>query len=109
IGVDCSGLVQLALEAAGLKAPRDSDMQQAALGENVLIPADLDGLKRGDLVFWPGHVAVMTDGMMLLHANAHHMSAVSEPLTDAVTRIARAGSTISAIKRLPALSAKGAA
>jgi cell wall-associated NlpC family hydrolase len=109
IGLDCSGLLQLALEAAGHACPRDSDMQQAALGETVLIPADLEGLRRGDLIFWPGHVAMMTDGMMLLHANAHHMSVVAEPLAEAKQRIARAGSEIVAIKRLPSLSARVAA
>lgn len=90
-GLDCSGLVQTALEAAGIAAPRDSDMQQLAIGDDVLIPADLDGLDRGDLVFWPGHVGIMTDGIMLLHANAHHMAVAVEPLTFAADRIAKAG------------------
>lgn len=100
LGLDCSGLVQLALEATGQRAPRDSDMQQLALGTNVLVPSDLDGLDRGDLVFWPGHVGIMSDGVMLLHANAHHMSVATEPLMNAVERIRRDGTGISAIKRL---------
>jgi cell wall-associated NlpC family hydrolase len=100
LGLDCSGLVQLAMEAAGVSAPRDSDMQEAALGANVLIPADLEGLDRGDLVFWPGHVGIMSDGVMLLHANAHHMAVVAEPLEIAVARIKKTGSEIRAIKRL---------
>lgn len=100
-GLDCSGLLQTALEAAGIAAPRDSDMQQAALGTEVLIPADLEGLERGDLVFWPGHVGIMVDGVMLLHANAHHMAVATEPLAQAADRIARTGLRISAVRRLP--------
>lgn len=100
MGLDCSGLVQVSLQAAGIKAPRDSDMQQSELGETVMIPNDLEGLQRGDLVFWPGHVGIMADGLMLLHANAHHMAVVIETLPEAAERIAKAGSKISAIKRL---------
>lgn len=102
IGIDCSGLVQVALAAAGISAPRDSDMQQAELGSNVLVPESLDGLERGDLVFWKGHVGIMIDGLMLIHANAHHMEVVIETLPDVVARIAKAGTPIAAIKRLSA-------
>ena len=105
IGVDCSGLVQLALEAAGFSCPRDSDMQQAELGAEVLIPHSLEGLQRGDLVFWRNHVGIMTDGMMMVHANAHYMAVVVEPLADAVQRIAKTGGTTTAIKRMPGLAA----
>jgi cell wall-associated NlpC family hydrolase len=101
LGLDCSGLVQLAMHAAGLDCPRDSDMQQAELGDEVTMAADLDGLMRGDLVFWKGHVGIMTDAFMLLHANAHHMAVVLEPLKTAVDRIGRAGSPITAIRRPP--------
>ena len=83
LGIDCSGLVQEALAAAGVAAPRDSDMQ-AALGE----AADRDALRRGDLVFWRGHVGIMLDGATLLHANAHHMAVAAEPLAEAEARIA---------------------
>jgi cell wall-associated NlpC family hydrolase len=105
LGIDCSGLVQVALEAAGLPCPRDSDMQEAELGTTVLIPETLDGLMRGDLVFWRGHVGVMADGIMLVHANAHHMAVAVETLPEAVERIARAGAKLTAIKRLGALGA----
>lgn len=105
IGLDCSGLVQVSLHAAGVECPRDSDLQQAELGTSVLVPDDLDGLRRGDLVFWKGHVGIMVDGLMLLHANAHHMATVAETLPEAVERIAKAGLQVSAIKRLEALSA----
>lgn len=99
-GVDCSGLVQTALHAAGYECPRDTDMQQAELGREVELRDDLEGLTRGDLVFWPGHVGIMTDAFLLLHANAHHMSVVVEPLKTAVDRIARAGSQPVAVKRV---------
>ncbi|RKF08509.1 peptidase P60 [Oceaniradius stylonematis] len=84
-GIDCSGLVQLAMLMAGRAAPRDSDMQEAELGE----PADpANGLRRGDLVFWIGHVGIMRDAETLLHANANAMAVSSEPLGQAIDRIA---------------------
>ena len=101
LGVDCSGLVQVALQAAGRSCPRDSDMQQAEVGGAVAYADELDDLQRGDLVFWKGHVGIMTDGFMLLHANAHHMAVVIEPLKGAATRIAGGGSPIVAVKRPP--------
>lgn len=110
LGIDCSGLIQIALEAAGMACPRDSDMQEAELGTAVLVPGDLEGLERGDLVFWPGHVGVMVDRVMMLHANAFHMAVVVEPLSTAADRIARLESgaaRIRAIKRLGARSAAG--
>jgi cell wall-associated NlpC family hydrolase len=108
IGLDCSGLVQIALEAAGIPCPRDSDMQEAELGVAVLVPTDFEGLERGDLVFWPGHVGVMVDSVMMLHANAFHMAVAVEPLRMAAERILRTengGSRIRTIKRLGRLSA----
>lgn len=86
-GVDCSGLVQVARQAAGFPCPRDSDMQRAVPAEDVPEGA----LHRGDLVFWKGHVGIMLTGGQLLHANAHHMAVAIEPLTRAATRIDRAG------------------
>jgi cell wall-associated NlpC family hydrolase len=105
IGVDCSGLVQIAMEAAGLACPRDSDMQAAEVGATLLVPDSLDGLRRGDLMFWQGHVGIMVDGVMLLHANAHHMAVVVEPVAVAVARNQKAGLDIRTVKRPPALSA----
>lgn len=104
-GLDCSALVQLAMQAAGLECPRDSDMQQAELGHDVALSNTLDGLERGDLVFWQGHVGIMTDAFLLLHANAHHMAVAVESLKGAADRIARTGSHITAIKRLETKSA----
>ncbi len=98
LGLDCSGLVQLSLEACGRKALRDSDMQEETLGERLLIN-DLDGLRRGDLVFWNGHVGIMTDDKTLLHANGHHMMVVAEPLKDAVDRIAARYGNVTSIRR----------
>lgn len=89
LGFDCSGLVQLAMEAAGLQCPRDTDMQSAEVGTSIVVNAKFDNLERGDLIFWPGHVGIMIDSVMLLHANGHHMSTVVEPLSQAITRIAR--------------------
>lgn len=105
IGLDCSGLVQVSLQAGGIAAPRDSDMQFAELGTPVAITGDFEGLERGDLVFWKGHVGIMTDGIMLLHANAHHMATVAETLPEAADRIARTGTPLLAVKRLRTSSA----
>lgn len=99
-GVDCSGLLQTALHASGIDCPRDSDMQQAELGTALSIGKDLQGLERGDLLFWKGHVGFMVDAFLLLHANAHHMAVALEPLEAAVDRIARAGLAIAAVKRI---------
>jgi cell wall-associated NlpC family hydrolase len=96
LGIDCSGLVQVALTACGIVCPRDSDMQRG-LGTPV---APGDALKRGDLVFWAGHVGVMREAATLLHANAFHMAVTSEPFAEAVVRIGAAGTEVAAIRRL---------
>lgn len=88
-GIDCSGLVQLGLRMAGRVCPRDTDMQAAALGEPLAVGADLAGLRRGDLVFWKGHVAIMLDAGTIIHASGHAMMVVREGLAEAVERIAR--------------------
>ena len=105
IGIDCSGLVQASMHAAGMPAPRDSDMQMAELGASLPISDIDERLTRGDLVFWPGHVGIMSDSIMLVHANAHHMSVVIEPLPDAISRISRTGSHVIAVKRMGRLTA----
>lgn len=86
-GIDCSGLVQLALRMAGRDVLRDSDMQASELGE-VLDPGhDFRALRRGDLVFWKGHVAIMTDAASMVHANGHTMLVSHEGLQEAIARI----------------------
>jgi cell wall-associated NlpC family hydrolase len=87
LGIDCSGLVQVALAATGIDGPRDSDMQAAALGVPVADVTAAD-LHRGDLVFWPGHVAIARGDGTLVHANAHHMAVAVEPAAAAFARIA---------------------
>jgi cell wall-associated NlpC family hydrolase len=101
LGIDCSGLVQISLDAAGIDAPRDTDLQEQALGLPIAVDPDLAGLQRGDLVFWRGHVGIMRDETTLLHANAHHMLVASEPLRIARDRtLATTSQPISAVKRL---------
>jgi len=96
LGLDCSGLVQVALQAAGIACPRDSDMQELALGKL----SSLNELRRGDLVFWKGHVAIARDSETLIHANAHYMMVAIEPAAEALTRIKAAGSEITSVKRI---------
>ena len=95
-GIDCSGLVQTALASAGIASPRDTDQQEAALGADCPYLAR----KRGDLVFWNGHVGIMIDETRLIHANAFHMQVEIEPLEDAIARIAQIVGPVNAIKRL---------
>jgi cell wall-associated NlpC family hydrolase len=100
-GVDCSGLVQTALMAAGVLSPRDSDMQEAMLGAPVAIGDPATLFARGDLIFWKGHVGIMRDPVMLLHANGWHMKTVSEPLAQARHRIAaNGGGPMTSVRRL---------
>jgi cell wall-associated NlpC family hydrolase len=87
LGIDCSGLVQVALSACGVPCPRDSDMQENALGAAVDHTARSFKLERGDLVFWRGHVAIARDRDTLVHANAFHMAAAIEPACEAIARI----------------------
>jgi len=96
LGIDCSGLVQIALQLAGVSCPRDTYMQESALGR----PKSLTELRRGDLIFWKGHVAIACDATTIIHANAHHMMVAKEPVNDAVTRIKRGGSDVTSVKRL---------
>ena len=99
LGIDCSGLVQVSLNAVGMGCPRDSDMQQDGLGR-ALDAAESKKLRRGDLIFWKGHVAIARDADTIVHANAHHMATVIENTGEAIARIKAAGSEITAIKRL---------
>jgi cell wall-associated NlpC family hydrolase len=96
LGLDCSGLVQVALDACGIRCPRDTDMQVAALGEAVA-----DGSRRrGDLIFWKGHVAIARDEKTMVHANAFHMAVAIEPIEDAVARIRATAGKVTSVRRL---------
>ncbi len=100
-GIDCSGLVQTALAAAGVAAPRDSDMMEAGLGEPIAGGGPSPPRKRGDLVFWRGHVGIMRDARTLVHANGFHMKVVSEPVDEAKARIAASGGgDVTSVRRL---------
>jgi cell wall-associated NlpC family hydrolase len=96
LGLDCSGLVQVALTACGLACPRDSDMQEAALGEAVA-----DGpRRRGDLMFWKGHVAIVRNEATLVHANGFHMAVAIEPIEAAIARIRPADGEVTSVRRI---------
>jgi cell wall-associated NlpC family hydrolase len=101
LGIDCSGLVQVTLNAIGVAAPRDTDMMELTLGR----PADVDdrmrGLRRGDLIFWRGHVAIMRDEQTIIHATAHSMTVMTEPLQTARDRIRSKNlSELTAVRRV---------
>jgi len=96
LGLDCSGLVQVALNTCGIACPRDSDMQEAALGKSV----SLAGLQHGDLIFWKGHVAIARGRNSMIHANAFHMAVAIEPVAESLARIGAAGSQVTSVRRL---------
>ncbi|MCX7565700.1 NlpC/P60 family protein [Sulfitobacter sp. F26169L] len=98
-GIDCSGLIQAACVACGIPCQGDSDMQEAGLG--TLLP-DGSVPQRNDLLFWKGHVALVWDDEMLIHANGHAMATVFEPIDEAISRIAQSDGAITAHRRLPA-------
>lgn len=96
LGIDCSGLVSLSMMMVGKSVLRDTDMQQASIG----MPIDpKNGLQRGDLVFWKGHVAIMVDDTTILHANGTSMDVKKEPLSEAIERIARHDSNPTCFRR----------
>jgi hypothetical protein len=107
LGIDCSGLVQISLQAAGIPCLRDSDMQMARGGEP-LNPKNLEAIQRGDLLFWKGHVAIAQSADWMIHASGLHMEVVVEPLRRAVERIAETHGPVLAILR-PAVEPPAAA
>ena len=100
-GLDCSALVQIGLEATGRACPRDTDMQEGRVASVAGIGTVIEenALRRGDLVFWPGHVGIMLDEARLLHANAHHMAVAIEPLADTVARLETGGTFVTSRRR----------
>lgn len=100
-GIDCSGLVQLSLQRAGIPSPRDTDMQERELpGDLCGSDARLDALQRGDLVYWPGHVGIMVDAQQIVHANGTCMSTTIEPVSDVAERSRKGGPVATTIKRI---------
>ena len=95
-GLDCSGLTQVSLHACGMTCPRDTDMIEREVGRRI----DLAGARRGDLIFWKGHMAIVRDATTIVHANAFHMGVAIEPIAEAIARISKAGSEITSVKRL---------
>lgn len=100
LGLDCSGLVQTACHACGIPALRDSDMQERTLGHAINIPDDPGLFERGDLLFWPGHVAMAQGDGRMVHATGAFMKVVSEPLAGALARIAGQGHPLRTVRRL---------
>ena len=96
-GIDCSGLVQLALHACGIECPRDTDMQEASLGRNI----EQSKAMKGDLIFWRGHVGMLIKKNLILHANAYHMSVVEESFDLAKIRIEKnEGGKVTSVRRI---------
>ncbi|MBV8755055.1 MAG: C40 family peptidase [Hyphomicrobiales bacterium] len=96
LGLDCSGLVQVALTACGIPCPRDTDMQVTALGTEI---ADVT-YRRGDLIFWKGHVAIVRDEKTVIHANAFHMAVAIEPIDQAIARIRNSDGEVTSVRRV---------
>jgi len=101
LGIDCSGLIQIALAAAGIDCPRDSDQQREALGRDVEIPDDPATLAAGDVVFFPGHVGFYLGQGKFLHASSFDMMVSVHPLNDVLKRVrARHGKDILKVRRV---------
>ncbi len=102
IGIDCSGLVQLGLQGMGIVCPRDTDMQEAEIGEK--LPGNETGqIKRGDLIFWRGHVGIAQSPSTIVHASGHQMEVVSETIASAVERISATHGNVTSMRRIPGL------
>ena len=99
LGIDCSGLVQVSLQATGIFPLRDSDMQEQTLGLAVEPDEEFENLERGDLIFWKGHVGIMASPDLLLHASARDMHVEVEPLLQAVDRIRPIAGDVRSVKR----------
>ena len=97
MGIDCSGLVQNLHQINNRPFPRDTDMQEIFVTNEVKYEKDL---KAGDLVFWKGHVAMMIDNSNIIHANAFHMKTAIEPLSTAKKRILKSNGKIKKLGRL---------
>ena len=108
LGLDCSALVQLAAAQAGIALPRDTDMQETAIGNGVpgisvgqsLTEAQEIGLERGDLVFWRGHVAIMVDDRSIIHANGTYMKVTVDPLAEFAARVETETGPVTSVKRI---------
>lgn len=98
-GIDCSGLVQVSLQATGIYPLRDSDMQEQTLGVDFKPAPDFSDMERGDLVFWRGHVGIMCSPTMLLHSSARDMHCEIEPLGQAVDRIRPIAGDVRSVRR----------
>ena len=102
LGLDCSGLLQLALLACGTTCPRDTDMQEKALGSALSTVREPGQRRRGDLIFWKGHVAIVRDDTTVVHANGHAMAVAIEPIAQTIARIAAdEGHEVTSVRRLP--------
>lgn len=100
LGIDCSGLVQVSLNACGIDCPRDTDMQEHDVGTGIEAAPEFSNLRRGDLVFWKRHVAIVRDPATLVHANAYHMAVMSEPTDQAIARNRDFGFDVTSVRRL---------
>jgi len=85
-GIDCSGLTQAVLMACGIDCPRDSDQQRDRFPR-----VEAAARRRGDLAVFPGHIGILADPLTLIHATAHSMTTIVEPLADVAARVAPAG------------------
>ena len=101
LGIDCSGLIQIAMAAAGIPCPRDSDQQREALGEDLGVPKDLAAMQRGDVVFFPGHVGFYLGQGRFLHASSFDMMVSAHPFADVLARVKeRHGKDIIRVRRI---------
>jgi cell wall-associated NlpC family hydrolase len=80
LGLDCSGLVQSAFQDLGRIVPRDTDMQLEAIGAAVVGGAA--ELRRGDLLYMPGHVLICAGDGTVIHADGASMTVRRDSLAE---------------------------
>jgi len=82
-GVDCSGLVQLFFNFNNRFCPRDTKDQIKYFKRKIKIK----NIRKNDLIFWKGHVAIAISNRKLIHAYGPSKSTVAMPIKKTIDRI----------------------
>ena len=96
-GIDCSALIQLLFNFNNKYCPRDSVDQQEYFKKNIT----LKKIRKNDLIFWKGHVALAISKKELIHAYGPLKKVVSMPIMETIDRIEKTAKLkVIAVKRI---------
>ena len=96
-GIDCSGLIQLFLNFNNKFCPRDTKDQIKYFKKKI----KLQNIKKNDLIFWKGHVAIVLSKNKLIHAYGPLKKVVIMPIKKTIDRIYRtANLKVTGIRRI---------